>query len=181
METVHTKPNLLLLWLIAILMLQGCNQSPPASDKSDSEMAPAVDLDTEKTALLKLQAVEQEAHLTEQPALLVHMLSDTFCQVKNGEVKYFSQDEMTDHFVKYFYSVEFVTWNDIKPPVITLSPDGLMAHILVTKEVELILSEQDKPTREKTNYAWTELWKKKNGQWKLHTVTTTEKPGVVNE
>lgn len=172
-----SKFCLLSLGLLAGLFLNACQQPQGTSNLITTD-TPPVDLKTERSALLALQAVEKEAHLTEQPALLVHMLSDTFCQIKNGEVSYFTKDQMTDRFVKYFFSVEFVKWEDINPPVITLSPDGMMAHIMVTKDVEVILSEQDKPTREKTKFAWTELWKKQDGKWKLFSVTTTDKEGI---
>jgi hypothetical protein len=180
MDSITEKFNLLLLCLIVCGIFSACNQTQETSEKQPiSDVAvPTVDLDAELAELTKLQEREQEAHLTEQPALLVNMLSDTFCQIKNGEVKYYTKDEMTDRLVKYFYSVEFIKWENLKAPVITISPDGEMAHILVQKKVELILSDQDKPTREKTTFAWTELWKKKDGRWKLFTVTTTDKGGL---
>ena len=174
------------LWLIVGTSLMACSQSQQTNEQDQTPPpAPVVNLDDEIAELLKLQAREQEAHLSEQPALLVNMLNDTLCQIKNGEVKYFSKDDMTDRLVKYFYSVEFVKWDDIKPPVITLSPDGTMAHILVQKEVEVILADRDKPTRERTEFAWTELWKKNpdasGGRWKLYSVTTTDKGNLVRE
>ena len=178
MNSNKIKIGLLFLGLIAGTILSACNQ-PQESNEMPSEMLPVIDLDAEKATLMELQAREQEAHLTEQPALLVNMLHDTLCQIKNGEVSYLTKDQMTDRLVKYFYSVEFIKWENIKAPVITISPDGLMAHVLVTKTVELIVSDQDKPTREKTEFAWTELWKKNpdvsGGRWKLYTVTTTDK------
>lgn len=168
------------LWLIVCASLMACSQSQQTGEPADTPPpAPVVNLDAERAELLKLQAREQEAHLSEQPALLVNMMNDTLCQIKNGEVKYFSKDDMTDRLVKYFYSVEFVRWDDIKPPVITLSPDGTMAHVLIQKDVEVILADRDKPTRERTEFAWTELWKKNpdasGGRWKLYSVTTTDK------
>ncbi len=173
MNSLTHKINLLFLWLIACVLIAACNQ-PQETSEEIPLTSPAIDLKAELAELNKLQDREQEAHLTEQTALLVNMLNDTFCQVKNGEVTYFSKDQMTDRFVKYFYSVEFIKWENIKPPVITISSDGQMAHVLVQKAVEVIVSDEEKPTREKTKFAWTELWKKKDGWWKLYTVTTTD-------
>ncbi len=182
----HIKHTIIMIFLglMALAILPACNQPQESNKTIPQEVVPVIDLNAETTELLRLQAVVQEAHLTEQPALLVHMLNDTFCNIKNGEVKYYTHDEMTDRFVKYFYSVEFIKWADIKPPVITISPDGEMAHVLIQKEVELILSEADKPTRERTEYAWTELWKKNpdvsGGKWKLFTITSTDKGSLIN-
>lgn len=154
--------------MIAALALPSCTPT------AEPATATTVDLNADLEALKALQAVEEEAHMTEQPALLVNMLNDTFCNIKNGEVKYFTKDEMTERFIKYFDSVEFVRWKNSSPQLYTISPDGMMAHILVQKEVELNDETGPKPIREKTNFAWTELWKKKEGRWKLYTVTSTE-------
>ena len=119
--------------------------------------SPKVDLQKELGALTELQKQEQTAHLEEQPALLVNMLNDTFTQIKNGEVSYFTKDQMTERFISYFESVEFLKWEDTTPPVYTISDDGTMAHILIRKQVVADIEQDTTGTRETTNFAWTEL------------------------
>ena len=135
---------------------------------------PKPNLSKDLEALALLQKQEQDAHLQESPALLVNMLHDTLTQVKNGEVSYFTKDQMTERFINYFASVEFIKWEDTQPPVYTLSDDGAMAHILIRKNVVVNVEQDTTSTRENTDFAWTELWRKKEGRWKMYAVTTTE-------
>ena len=137
-----------------------------------------VDLQKEISALSELQKQEQRAHLEEQPALLVNMLNDTLTQVKNGVVSYYTKDQMTERFISYFESVEFLKWEDTTPPVYTISDDGTLAHVLIRKQVVADIEQDTTGTRETTNFAWTELWKKKEGRWKMYSVTTTERENV---
>jgi hypothetical protein len=138
---------------------------------------PVVDLSKETEVLSLFQKQEQTAHLNEEPALLVHMLNDTLTQIKNGVVSYYSKDQMTERFKNYFDAVEFIKWEDTQPPKYTVSEDGTMAHILICKQVEVKFDKEGATTREVTYFAWTELWKKKDGKWKMYSVTTTDKEG----
>ena len=119
---------------------------------------------------------EQTAHLTKNVPLFLEMLHDTVCQIKNGKVTYQTKTEMAERIARYFNMVEFIKWEDSHPPVLTLSGDRTLAHILIQKRVELTVKDSVS-TLEKTDFAWTELWKKKDGRWKLYTVTSTDRPG----
>lgn len=159
---MFSKPFLPCIWLLGLgFFINACSPSK-------------VDLQKEIAALAQLQKQEQDAHLQEQPALLVNMLHDTLTQVKNGVVSYYTKDEMTERFISYFESVEFIKWEDVRPPVYTISDDGSMAHILIQKNVVVDMEQDTAGTRETTNFVWTELWKKKEGRWKMHSVTTTD-------
>lgn len=135
---------------------------------------PKADLPGEIEALALLQKQEQDAHFQESPALLVNMLNDTLVQVKNGEVSYFTKDQMTERLITYFNGVEFLKWEDTHPPVYMFSDDGTMASILIRKIVILNDVTGTEPVRDTTYFAWTEVWKKKDGRWKLYQVTTTD-------
>lgn len=163
-----------ILLLLTYSFLIGC-QGP----KTDVANTP--NLSSEIEALQALQRAEESAHMEEQTAVMVNMLNDTICQVKNGEVNYYTKDQMTERFQKYFQSVEFIAWKNIHPPVITLSDDGTMAQVLVQKYVEVKLESDTASGRESTNFAWTELWKKKNGSWKMYAVTSTGTGAQITE
>jgi hypothetical protein len=149
--------------LIIIGFIAGCTTQPPP-----------IDLQKEVEALNLLQKQEQKAHLEEQPALLVNILHDTLTQIKNGEVSHFTKDQMTERFISYFESVEFFRWEDSRPPVFTISEDATMANVLIEKLVIVNDVSGAVPVRDTTQFAWTELWKKKEGRWKMYQVTTTE-------
>ncbi|NOS55187.1 MAG: hypothetical protein HOP37_02910 [Cyclobacteriaceae bacterium] len=126
--------------------------------------------------MLKMQhAKEQQAHLANNVSLFKDIFDDTLCQTKNGEVSYLTREQVIGRFENYFTSVEFVKWEDVKEPVYTLSADATLAHILVQKHVELIDKNDSTRAIQKTDFAWAELWKKINGQWKLYSITSTDK------
>lgn len=151
----------LLPGIFIVLLIFAC--SPPKSGTAK-----------ELSTLADLQKQEQAAHLQEEPAILVNMLNDTLVQIKNGEVTSFTKDQMTSRFMQYFDAVEFIKWEDSQPPVYAISDDGTMAHVLIRKHVEVSIETDTTPTREITDFAWTELWKKKDGRWKMYVVTSTE-------
>lgn len=151
-----------ILWFATAVLLIACSPSKP-------------DFTEELKALADLQKEEQIAHLQEEPARLVNMLHDTLADVKDGVVSYYTKDEMTTRFVNYFDTVEFIRWEDIQPPVYKLSDDGTEANVSIRKLVEVSIENNGDSNREITELAWTELWKKKEGKWKMYRVTTTER------
>lgn len=134
------------------------------------------DTNEDRSILSGFLQQEQTAHLTKNVPLFMEMLHDTVCQIKNGKVTYQTKAEMAERITRYFNVVDFIKWEDSHTPVITLSEDRTLAHILVQKRVELIVKDS-LSTTEKTDFAWTELWKKKHGTWKLYTITSTDRPG----
>jgi hypothetical protein len=134
-----------------------------------------VDLDKEIQTLSILQKQEQVAHLTNDALLLDGIFNDTVCQVKNGEISYFAKEQMEERFSNYFNNVAFLKWEDLNDPIYTLSEDGTLAHILINKRVELTEKLDTTGFVHKTDFAWSELWKKKAGEWKLYTITSTDK------
>lgn len=157
----RTSSVKVIIWIISGICLVTCT-------------SPKTDHSSELQALADLQKQEQAAHLQEEPAVLVNMLNDTLTEVKNGVVSYHTKDEMTTRFVTYFDTVEFIKWEDIQPPVYKLSEDGTEANVSIRKHIEVSIENGGASNREITDMAWTELWKKKNGRWKMYMVTTTE-------
>ncbi len=161
LRTIYNPSHTFLPGLFVICSIFAC--SPPKAD-----------IAKELITLGELQKQEQAAHLQEEPALLVNLLSDTLVQIKNGQVTSFTKDQMTSRFMQYFDAVEFIKWEDSQPPVYSISDDATMAHVLIRKHVEVSIETDSMPSREITDFAWTELWKKKDGRWKLYMVTTTD-------
>jgi hypothetical protein len=124
--------------------------------------------------LISYQKDAQTAHLQNNPELLIRHFVDTLTQIRNGVVSRETKTAMKERFSNYFGSVHFKSWEDITQPIITISDDATLAQIMVQKKVELFERSDTTHTRHTTNFAWTELWKKKNGEWKLYVVTTTD-------
>jgi hypothetical protein len=127
--------------------------------------------------LAAYQKQEQAAHLTNNAPLLLEMMSDTVTQVKGGAVKKFVKSQLLERFTQYFGMVEFIKWEDTAPPVYYLSDDGSTASVIVQRRVELRMKNDTTNTIEKTDFAWTELWRKEKGQWRMHTNISTDRKG----
>jgi hypothetical protein len=133
-----------------------------------------VDYGSELDALKVQQRKEQIAHLSNDVSQFDEIFGDTLCQIKNGQVSYLTNDQVITRFRDYFSSVSFKEWDDIKDPVYLISDDATLAHVLVQKHVELIANADSTRSIVRTDFAWTELWRKKNGQWMLYSITSTD-------
>ena len=143
------------------------------SDEADFEIPPRV---KDHVELLNLQKEAQAAHLTYDAERFIALFADQVTQIRNGQVDSSNKADNLKRIKTYFDQFEFEAWEDIKPPVITISNDGSMATILVQKRVRgsSKSDEGDKTVRE-TEFAWLEVWQKQDGQWKVVTVASTRK------
>lgn len=162
MRIVLTRLSILGSLACMVFVLSACSQT---SRQQDREI------------LAAYQKQEQTAHLTNNAELLLEMMSDTVTQVKGGAVKKFVKAQMLERFTQYFGMVEFLKWEDIAPPVYYLSDDGSMASVIVQRRVELRVKNDTTKTIEKTDFAWTELWRKEHGRWRMHTNISTDRKG----
>ena len=81
-------------------------------------------------------------------------------------------------FKSYFATFKFKEWENIRPPVISVSKDGSMATIAVQKRVRgTYKNEKGDVVEENVVYAWLEVWEKINRKWKVVTVASTERDG----
>lgn len=133
------------------------------------------DQGTELDRLKEKQKQEQLAHLSNDVFLFDEIFGDTLVQVKNGTVTYLTNRQVMMRFEDYFSNVEFIKWEDTKEPTYVLSDDATLAHILVQKHVELIAKGDSTRTTQTIDFAWTEVWRKRNGQWQLYSITSTNK------
>lgn len=152
--------------LLSVLLAAGCARG--------GERA-SVDLAAERAELLRLHAVERDTHLGKDAARLVSMFSEDFRNVARGEVTQPSAEESRSRLQAYFDRSTFLAWDDLEPPVARLSQDGTMAYVIVRKLVHVRAPDSTgTPVEERTVFAWTETWEKRNGEWKLTSVTSTD-------
>lgn len=137
--------------------------------------SPGPDLEADRAALLRLRDEQRAAHLEKDAERLVSSFSDSFLSIEEGEVERPSRPESLRAFRSYLESVEFLEWEDIEPPVIRISADGSMAYVIVHKRVRLVPVGGGTPRL--TVYAWLETWEKRDGEWELTAVASTDRPG----
>lgn len=150
----------ILLSLLLMYTLQACH--------------PVLDLDAEKNAILAIHRDQQKAHLEKNVALLLGDNSADYIEVNRGLVKKPSYTENFKKFTAYFESVDFVAWEDVSPPIISISDDGTMATSVVEKLVVTRAKAADHKL-DTTHFAWLAVFKKINGKWQLHRMGSTNK------
>ncbi len=139
---------------------------------------PASDPDADRAALLRLHDLQREAHISKQAQLLTGTFADTFYSIARGRVTTPTRAESDARLSAYFAQSTFLEWDDIAPPIVSVSPDGQMAYIIVQKRVRLTSPDSTgHPGEERTDFAWLETWEKRDGQWRLTTVASTDRPG----
>lgn len=124
--------------------------------------------------LLRLQALQRRAHLEENADLLTSIFADGFISVEEGAISRPSRQESRARFQAYFDRVELLAWEDITPPIVRVSGDGTVGHVLVHKQVRL--RDPTSGQESETEFAWLETYGKQGGEWKLTTVVSTQRP-----
>ena len=147
--------------LMLILIFSGCQQK----QKTESDLE----------AVRNLLERGRKAHFERNAALLLEDMGekDTFLEINRGEVTQMTKEKSWQRFTNYFTAVEFVKWDDVAEPVLQFSDDSTMAVAVVRKEV--ITREVQGGQLDTTHFAWTSIYRKVNGAWKLDVITSTNK------
>lgn len=128
------------------------------------------------STLIQIHEEQRKCHIEKDYVAFVNMMSDDFVSVNNGKIYHPTKQENLNRFKAYFDYVEFEEWDDLTPPIIQLSDDGSFAQTIVHKSVLISYPDTLKRTvRDSTIFAWTAGYKKVNGEWKICSVTSTNK------
>jgi hypothetical protein len=105
------------------------------------------------------------------------LLSENHISVNWGVVSNPTIEENTESFQNYFNNVEFVKWDDLKPPIIRFSDDRSLVYTIVEKEVAVkYKNKEESEVLETTSFAWVAIYKKYGNEWKIDCVASTNKP-----
>jgi hypothetical protein len=149
--------HIVLTILLAISL--ACTQAPIA--------------DNNLNAIKAILAQEQQAHLEKNVSLLFGPESDSVLDINRGEVKKISPEAGKERFTNYFNAVDFIKWEDRAAPIYHFSADSTMAVVTIQKQI--IVREISTSTIDTTDFAWTSVYEKKDGQWKMTVITSTQK------
>jgi hypothetical protein len=131
------------------------------------------DFAQEEQAIRLLQQQERTAHFNRNIDLFLREFSDSMISINRGTVKYTPPDTLRISIQKYFGQVQFIKWDDLSAPIIRFSDDGTLAYAIIRKEVVAIYA--DKPGNDTAYYAWTSIYRKTKGEWKLECNVSTNK------
>lgn len=124
--------------------------------------------------LLRQHYRARVAHVLDDVKLMVRGSADSVTEVNRGNVSIGTPARSARRFSAYFAAVDFLEWDDIKPPIIHFSRDGTWASVVVQKRVRLLARDAQQVSHEYTSYAWTELWRQRDGQWERFHITSTD-------
>lgn len=136
-----------------------------------------IDFAREKEEILKLHEKQREYHFGKDSVSFANQMADNFISVNRGIISMPGRDETVRRYNGYFSSVEFRKWDDLSEPIVRFSSDGKLAYTIVDKIVETEeISEEGDTVVGSTHFAWTAIYRKLKGVWKIECVTSTERP-----
>jgi hypothetical protein len=127
-----------------------------------------VDIEKEKSEILKLHELNNQALLTENVEMMFSVYPEGVLLVSDGKVEKSTRAETEKIFTSLFSSVDYSEAGDIEKPIIHISADGSMAWAV--RQFRLKLSYQDSTGIEKTFEdlgAELSVYEKRNSQWVL--------------
>lgn len=148
--------------LVTILLLAACNSKP--------------DLSKEKQTILSMLQTERKAHFDRNVDLFMSEFAEGMVSVNKGEVTIATKELNKERIGKYFGSVQFLKWDDTAEPIIRFSDDGSLAYAIVQKDVIVTYPNgTGKAFNDTTHYAWSSIYRKQNGEWKVECNISTNK------
>src|SRR6185295_6946734 len=83
--------------------------------------------------LLRLRQQARVAHVLGDAHLLTKGFSRDYQELNRGSWSRPRREEAERRFSRYFASVRFLEWEDVRPPIVSVSPDSQWAEIIVDK------------------------------------------------
>jgi sulfatase modifying factor 1 len=122
--------------------------------------------------LLRMHYHDRAAHFNRDATAIYSNFADEFFNMGNGQVTSGDREAGRKRMQAYFDASTFLEWDDLTPPVISVSDDGSMAFVLVHKKVRL-LDKNDGGKEKIAVFAWSTTLRKIAGKWKMTSVTST--------
>jgi hypothetical protein len=133
------------------------------------------DMESDKQLLLQLDEQARQFHFAKNAKAMASGFTDNFISINRGHISQPSYQDRYNQFSRYFGSVDFIKWDNVTPPIIRFSDDASVAYVTIDKLV--VLKSQDAPgnTLDTTYFAWLSVFKKRDGQWLLDCIASTNK------
>jgi hypothetical protein len=137
-----------------------------------------VDLEKEKAELLEIHKADRRAHFSTDVELLLSRSSDDFITVSEGKVYRVKRAKSKAMFEEYFRDATYHEWDDLEPPIVSVSNDASMAWMIVrTKVSRSQKNSMGQVKKESFVYAGIMTYEKRDGKWVRVANVTTLKRG----
>jgi len=144
------------------LLIAGCSQQ--------------TNLETARKEIIQLLQQERKAHFDRNVDLFISEFADSMISVNKGKVAISSPAQNKKRIGAYFGSVQFIKWDDVAEPIIRFSHDGSLAYAIIQKQVIATYPDTSgKPFYDTTHYAWTSVYRKQKGEWKVECNISTNR------
>jgi hypothetical protein len=135
-----------------------------------------VDLEKEKAELLRLHQQDRRAHFQTDVDLLLSRHPEEFIAVRDGKIYRPKKADTRKMFTESFKGATYFEWDDLEPPIISVSNDGSLGWIIV--HLKMRRTKKDAAGAEKEEkfvYAGIMTYEKRDGRWiKVANVSTFE-------
>jgi hypothetical protein len=129
--------------------------------------APSVSPDAEQR-LLALHEAVLEAHRTGNVDLWMSVEGDEYVSANGGAITFPSAAERRAMRTPYLAATTFDSYRDTRDPVVRVSDDGTLGWVIAEVEVAgARLGGDSTLTPIHETWAWIELYRKVDGEWKL--------------
>jgi hypothetical protein len=120
-----------------------------------------LDLEHERAALLELHVNVRRAHFeTDVDQVLAHD-ADEWINVRDAKVVRRRREEDVRAFTEYLDGATYHEWDDIEPPIVSVSADGSLAWMIVNVRVRRTKNGDEVRFR----YAGIETFEKRDDRW----------------
>jgi hypothetical protein len=134
------------------------------------------DLEKERNAIQLLLQQERKAHFERNADLFISEFSDSMISVNKGNVMTATPAARKERIQHYFNQSEFISWDDVAPPVIRFSEDASLAYAIIQKKVIIVQKDSmGKSTNDTTDFAWVSIYRKTGDDWKVECNVSTNK------
>jgi tetratricopeptide (TPR) repeat protein len=148
----------------------------PLRTRCEEPAAGVVDLEAERTELLRIHALDREAHFRTDVERLQAHAGDELIAVSRGRIDRVTRAAERELFRDSFRGATYLEWDDLQPPLVRVSGDGTMAWMIVRTRVRRTqrdVSGQDKAVS--FVYAGIMTYEKRDGRWvRVANVSTFE-------
>lgn len=128
-------------------------------------------------AILEILRQDRRAHLETDAVLIASNLAETLAEVSAGQINRLSRSAVEGFFTSMFEGATYRMWEDVVPPIIHISVDSTMAWVARTVRVRRYAPGSDgRPVLQAFSSAYTSTYEKRDGVWKMTSVTSTFPP-----
>lgn len=120
-----------------------------------------LDLERERAALLELHANVRRAHFETDVEQLLANDADEWINVRDAKIVRRRREDDLRMFTEYFDSTTYHEWDDIEPPIVSVSHDASLAWMIVNVRVRRTKHGEELRFR----YAGIETFEKREGRW----------------